>query len=359
MLKVRRMMDKLELSGHGMPLLENCDAIKSERLPELEIVPVLDVLIPHSALSPQLPLSGTSRKVRNINQVVRRQSRIFRRASLSPQMEAFARESRTEIGKKCISWQESEESSLPSYDKSEKIQPSEEIACETCPGQTVAKAYSQMDETEVELSQFQVRSNEAELTRIAIAHDLKTFVTDQTRLVALRNKAYKLFCCLFPGVQLPLRLSPDSEAVEQLVDSVSAIMGIDEPAKMLTLPSNNDSHQFSPDIVLCRRPLVCYRRLRRKLQRLLIQILPQLDLTSDICEEIVEQLIDRVIQANSQPDESGDSTNAGILKRPRNAPSSQPGHDFESPDPFDALPDLTASAVTSRLAVKRVSPCKN
>ena len=148
------------------------------------------------------------------------------------------------------------------------------------------------------------------------------YIVDQVQLVKLRNKAYRLFCCLFPEVQMPLRLSPDSEAVDQLLKTAVNMLeekecrDVKQLDDMVVPPSEEKTLEVScqssswqqtktecqpqPRVILCCQPQKCLLQLQGLVRQFLCLVLPHLDayLSSDASLTVMDKIVDRVVLAN-------------------------------------------------------------
>ena len=122
------------------------------------------------------------------------------------------------------------------------------------------------------------------------------YIQDQTQLVKLRNKAYRLFCCLFPEIQLPLGMSPDSSAIETLLQHTINKLQQDDAVQdstacvQVSIPQihlNNDSTSNLNNFL-------------KLLRTFLHLVLPHLQsyLSTSACLGIMEKIVDRVVMAN-------------------------------------------------------------
>ena len=127
-----------------------------------------------------------------------------------------------------------------------------------------------------------------------------TFIKSQLQVNSLRRKVVQLFDILFPDLEYPQRFSPDSPAVETLMDKVMAVVQDHEPTSAVPRPRRTITSSGECRVVLCKSPLQCLRRLRRKVCRMLQVLLPDLKFDGTFeCQSVcAEQLLQEVIASN-------------------------------------------------------------
>jgi len=126
------------------------------------------------------------------------------------------------------------------------------------------------------------------------------FIKNQLLVNSLRQKVVQLFNVLFPDLEYPQKFSPDSPAVEILMDKVVAIVQDRDPVTATQAPKRAVAGSDDCYIVLCKSPQQCLKQLRRKVCRMLQVLLPDLkfDGTFECQSAGAEQLLQEVIDSN-------------------------------------------------------------
>lgn len=189
--------------------------------------------------------------------------------------------------------------------------------------ETEIKTYPEKKAEEEEESKRKLLDEKLKEYYLNNEEEIADYIGDQVQLVKLRNKAYRLFCCLFPEVQMPLRLSPDSEAVDQLLKTAVNMLKekerkdvkLDDTVTPLSeektledsLLCQSSSRQQSktecqpqPRVILCCQPQKCLLQLQGLVRQFLCLVLPHLDayLSSDASLSVMDKIVDRVVLAN-------------------------------------------------------------
>ena len=126
------------------------------------------------------------------------------------------------------------------------------------------------------------------------------FVKNQLLVNSLRQKVVQLFDVLFPDLEYPQKFSPDSPAVEILMDKVMAIVQDRDPVSATQAPKKAVTDNDDCYIVLCKSPQQCLKQLRRKVCRMLQVLLPDLKFDGSFERQSAgaEQLLQEVIDSN-------------------------------------------------------------